>query len=223
MVNNGATPSGSTLAPSNVVSGRTSNSENTTDVTGTTQHAIVSQGSNEPTFAGEAVRRIEPIIEPFRGGRLKKSQAIYQISRILAGEPAGSEQLKTDALEQYASTLDRIESLADSANEHGTRVAGPMHEKQVGNSGKRYRGLTELDRGDADEPQENNVNDFLARLSKGLEPGVEQGEPGDGSGDESEQEPDDEPGERGRSNKKQRNSSHRCLGSVQNNVSEEQI
>ena len=64
-----------------------------------------------------------------------------------------------------------------------------MHERRAGESGKRSRGHAELDRHTAntDEPQENEVDSFLANLSKGFEPGEEQGERGEGSDDNSEQ------------------------------------
>ena len=114
--------------------------------------------------------------------------------------------MKSDALEQYAVTLDRIESLAASVDKHGTRVTvtRAMHERRVGESSKRSRQHSESDRHTADEPQENDVNSFLAKLSKGLEPGMEQEEQGEGSGDDSEQEADDTLEEWGWSNKKQK-------------------
>ena len=208
MVNNGATSSGLTSAAVEITSIRTPNSEDIADSAGSTRNTAGSQlGDHEPSFAREAVKRIEPIIDSFRAEKVKKSQAIFQIGQILAAESIGDERLKSDALEQYAGTLDRIEALVTSANEHGTRVAGPMHERRVGETGKRSRGFAEFDRHNAVEPPENDVDGFLAKLSKGINPGVEHGEQfeqGDGLGDESDREHDDELRERGRSNKKQR-------------------
>ena len=205
MVNNGSTPS--TSASVDISSNRTPNSGGSSETVGTTQYGPESQESNH-VFAGEAVKRIEPIVESFRTEKIKKSQAIYRIGEILAAEPTGNEQLKSEALEQYAAVLDRIESLVASANGHGARVAGPMHERRLGagENGKRSRGYAELDGDNPNEPRGSDVDNFLAKLSKGLEPGIEQDVQGDGSqeGDESDQEPDDELGERGRSNKKPR-------------------
>ena len=190
MVNNasGSTPLGAAPA-SNAMAHRTPVSRDTTDTTSTTQHTVKSWES-EPAFAGEAVKRIEPIIELFRAEKIRKSQAIFRIGQVLAMEPTGNEELKSSALEQYTGTLDRIESLAATVNKHGARVigTGPMHERRVSESGKRSRGLAELDRyNDADGPGEGDVDHFLAKLSKGFEPGVGQGEKGEGSesGDDS--------------------------------------
>ena len=207
MVNNGATSSGTTSAPNNNISSRTPALEGTSDATSSTQHIVEGQ-SIEGTFAREAVRQIKPIIELFRTDKIKKSQAIYRIGQVLAAEPTGNERLKSDALEQYAGTLDRIESLAASADKHGARVTitGPMHERRVGGPGKRSREHAEFDRHIADEPEENDVNGFLAKLSKGLEPGVEQDEREERSGEDSDQELEANDGieERGWSNKKQK-------------------
>ena len=104
MVNNESTPSGSTSAPNNE-SIQTLTSERTPNAAGTSQYTVERQGG-EDTFAREAVKQIEPIIESFRTHKIKKPQAICQIGEILTAEPSGNDQLKLDALEQYAGTLD---------------------------------------------------------------------------------------------------------------------
>ena len=138
MVNNASGPksSGSTATP-NTGSNRPTASRDTTNTTSSNQPTVESQ-EHELTFAGEAVKQIEPIIELFRTDKIKKSQAILRIGQILAAEPTGNEHLKSSALEQYAATLDRIEALTASANKHGTQVirTGPMHERRIGEFGK---------------------------------------------------------------------------------------
>ena len=206
MVNNGSAPSGSTSASNNTLN-RTPISESVTDSdTISTTQCTIGGHNGEGIFAGETVKQIEPVVKLFRTDKIKKSLAIYRIGQILAAGPTGNEGLKSDTLEQYAVTLDWIESLATSVDKHGARVtvAGTMHERRVGESSKRSRQHAESDRHTADEPQENNVDSFLAKLSKGLEPGMEQEERGEGSKDDSEQEADDTLEERGRSNKKQK-------------------
>jgi hypothetical protein len=207
VANNGTTLSGSISTPvtrSNQTP--TTETRSTTDATSSTQLTVEEQDS-ERTFAGEAVKRIEPIIELFRTKKVKKSQAVFRIGQIIASEPTGNEQLKSDTLERYAATLDQFEALAASANKHGNQVApiaGPMHERRAGESGKRSRGLAEFDRNNAEGSHEDDVDHFLAKLSKGLEPGVEQEDQGEASGDDSEQEVDNEVEGQGRSNKKQK-------------------
>ena len=63
------------------------------------------------TFAGEIVHQIKAIVESFRVGKIKKSQAIFQIGQILAAEPTGDDKLKSNSLDRYAATLDGIEAL----------------------------------------------------------------------------------------------------------------
>ena len=55
MVNNGTTSSASTLVLHIVIPGQPSNTENTSDTTGMTQHTSEIEDS-EPTFAREAVK-----------------------------------------------------------------------------------------------------------------------------------------------------------------------
>ena len=117
-MNNGAASSGTTSAPNNNISSQMPALEGNSDATSSAQHTVEGQ-SIKGTFAREAVRQIEPIIELFRTDKINKSQAIYQIGQVLAAEPTGNERLKSDALEQYAGTLNRIESLAASADKHG--------------------------------------------------------------------------------------------------------
>jgi hypothetical protein len=198
MVNNETTPS--TSARVETSSSRAS--ETTAGTSGTTQQTNIGQ-DNEPTFAEEAVKQIEPIIESFRTGKVKKSQATYQIGQVLAAEPTGNEQLKSDALEQYANTLDRIESIITSVNQHGTRVTTGI-ERRNEESNKRSRGHAELDRNNTHEQREDDVDNFLTRLSKGVKPGMDEDTQREGSEENSDQELDEVPGERGRSNKKQK-------------------
>ena len=98
--------------------------------TGTTQQSGESQDEGGNTFAGQAVEQMEALVESFRTGKVKKSQTIFKIGQILAAEPTGDEQLKSDALEQYASTLDGIEALAAQSVEHGKRFTDPLLKKR---------------------------------------------------------------------------------------------
>ena len=80
---------------------------------------------------------MESLVEAYRTGKVKKSQAIVQISQVLAAESGGSEQLKLDALERYSSTLDGIETRAAQSNKHGARIASLSYGKGKDESGKR--------------------------------------------------------------------------------------
>lgn len=60
-----------------------------------------------------------------RLGRARpKKQSIYQIGQILSNETGGDERLKFDTLEQYSTTLDRVEALAWKSVQHGDRITG---------------------------------------------------------------------------------------------------
>ena len=183
----------------------TSSGVESSGTVGTTRGTNDSQ-TDESIFAGEAVRRIETFVEAYRTGKVKKSQAIVQISKVLEAESGGSEQLKLDALERYTSTLDGIDARAAESNKHGEQITRASHGKGKDELNKRGRGHEESDRDIARVSQTIDVNDFLDRLSKGNEPGVEgnDGNHGRESGDESNPESEDAMGERGRSNKKQR-------------------
>ena len=178
---------------------------------GTTQRSAESQNA-ESTFAGEAVKQIETLVESFRTGKVKKSQAIIKIGQILATEP-GDEQLKSDSLDRYVSTLDGIEALATQANEHGIRITNPtILGKRKDDSDTRNQRPETSDRGNSRNPVTVDVDEFLEGISKENELELGGGSPGSddpgghGSGDssDSDQQSDDESGDRGRSNKKQR-------------------
>jgi hypothetical protein len=86
--------------------------------------ADTTQHSGEPeNETGEVVQQIEALVESFRVGKTKKSDTIFRIGQILADEPTGNEQLKSDSLERFASTLDGIKSIAAKLNRHGMRIA----------------------------------------------------------------------------------------------------
>ena len=170
----------------------------------TTQHSGDAQ-TNEPTFAGEAVRQIEALVETFRTGKAKKSQTIIKIGQILAAEPTGSDQLKADSLEQFVSTLDGIEAIAAESVRHGSRVT------RDSTLGKRKDGSEEGNQG-PEEPNKSNptnnqpidVDDFLQKLSEGNDIDDNRSSLRGNSDNDSGNESDDEKGGRGRSNKKQR-------------------
>jgi hypothetical protein len=150
-------------------------------------------------------------VESFRIGKFKKSQAIYKISQILAAEPAGDEQLKSDSLDRYVSTLDGIEALAVQLNEHGMRLANPiLGKRKNGSNGGSQRHETP-NRSNSRDSHGVNVDEFLEGISKENELDLGRDEPGDGPGDDdpgsgsdSDQGSDDGSEGRGRSNKKQR-------------------
>ena len=192
------------VTPASTANESTSNGVGGTITTGTTQRTDDNQAV-ENVFAGEAVRKIESFIEAYRTGMVKKSQAVVQISQVLAAESGGSEQLKLDALERYSSTLDGIETRAAESNKHGARlgVASLSHRKGKDESDKRGQRHEESDRNNAGVSRAIDVDDFLDRISKGNEPGVGGNDRNVGreSGDESDPGSDDGTGEQGRSNK----------------------
>jgi hypothetical protein len=91
--------------------------------------------TEETNFAGETVRQIETLVESFRSGKTRKSDVIYRIGQILADEPTGNEQLKSDSLERYTSTLDGIEALAAQSDRHGMQVTASALGKRKDGSG----------------------------------------------------------------------------------------
>ena len=104
-------------------SSRTGASDSITPAT--TQQSGELQTEGNVTFAGQAVEQIQAFVESFRTGKIRKSQAIFKIGQVLAAE-SGDEQLKSDALEQYSSTLDGIEALSVKSHEHGERLVNPL-------------------------------------------------------------------------------------------------
>ena len=93
---------------------------------GKAQQSGESQDEGANTFAGQVVKQIEALVESFRTGKIKTAQTIFRISQILTTESAGDDQLKSDSLERYATTLDGIEALAAQANKHGKHFINPL-------------------------------------------------------------------------------------------------
>ena len=173
---------------------------------GTTQQSGEDRDIDNSSFAGEAVQRIEAILESFRTNGIKKTQAVFKISQILASEPSGSEQLKSETLDRYVSTLDSIEALASQSNERGLHFTDPTvalgKRKEVpGGADERP---DEFNRNNAETEGQIDVDQFIQGLSKGKEFQLGGGDPSEGPGDDSDKGSDDEFDERGRSNKKQR-------------------
>src|SRR5271168_1349492 len=108
-------PIGSTAATS-------SSSQDPSSITIDTTQQSTDEQPSESTFAGETVRQIEALVESFRTKQIKKSDTIYRIGQVLADEPTGSRQLKSDSLERYAATLEGIETIAAQSDQHGARV-----------------------------------------------------------------------------------------------------
>jgi hypothetical protein len=175
-------------------------------ITTATSQPSGDEQSQEDSFAGEAVQQIETVVESFRTGKIKKPQAIYKIGQILAAEPKGDDLLKSNSLDQYASTLDGIEALAAQANKCGSLLADPLLGKRKDGPSEGSRGHEEFDRGhtDAGPSQAIDVDNFLEGISKGNTLDAGGHIPDERSGDESESESVDDGGRRGRSNKKQR-------------------
>ena len=88
--------------------------------------------------------------KPFRVGKIKKSQAIFQIGQILAAEPTGDDELKSNSLDRYAATLDGIEALAAELSRHGNQITDKHHGKQKSGSNRRSHGH--------EEPHRNHAN-----------------------------------------------------------------
>ena len=181
-------------------SSRTGASDSTT--LATTQQSGELQTEGNATFAGQAVEQIQAIVESFRTGKIRKSQAIFKIGQVLAAE-SGDEQLKSDALEQYSSTLEGIEVLSVKSHEHGNRFVDPLLGKRKsvpGDGGERH----EVPDGDnAGTAHPINVDDFLDGIPEGVNPQLGDNDSG-GGGSSSDESSDDESRGRGHSNKKQR-------------------
>jgi hypothetical protein len=171
----------------------------------TTQHSSGDQ-TDQAIFAGEAVQQIEALVESFRTGGAKKSETIYKIGQILADEPTSDEQLKSDSLKRYASTLDGIEAIAAQSDRHGTRLAASMLGKRKDGSGDGDRGPSEPEGNISVNDQPGDIDSFIQRLSE--ENNSEDRSVSDGGDSETDNssghESDSRSGEKGRSNKKQR-------------------
>ena len=167
----------------------------------TTQQSGELQTEGNVTFAGQAVEQIQAFIESFRTGKIKKSQAIFKIGQVLATE-SGDEQLKSDALEQYSSTLDGIEALTAKSHEHGNRFVDPLLGKRKNGSGGGGERHEAPDGDNAGTTHSIDVDDFLNGIPEAVNPQLGDGDSGGGSS--SDESSDDESGGRGRSNKKQR-------------------
>jgi hypothetical protein len=154
------------------------------------------------SFAGQAVEQIEALVESFRTKGIPKSQAIFKIGQIIAGQPGGDEKLKSDSLERYASTLDGIEALSAKSVEHGQRFTNPVLGKRKDDDEGGREGHAEPVGNHAGIANQDDVNDFFEGLSHG---GTRIGG-GDesGGGSSSDDSSDDDDDDRGRSNKKQR-------------------
>ena len=192
------------LVPENVAPVSTPNesssSRNESAITIGTTRGTDDNQIDKTVFAGEAVWRIESIVEVYRTGKVKKSQAVVQISQVLAAESDRNEQLKLEALERYSTTLDGIEAHSTELNRHGTRIASLSYGKgkDSDEAGKQSRRHEEPDRNNAEAPRANEVDDFLDRISKKNEQGImgrNEGNLRRESGDESEQGSDDGTGE----------------------------
>ena len=193
---------GKTLATSTPVD--SSSSRDFSSITADTTQRSGEEQPNETIFAGETVQQIETLVESFRTGKTKKSQTIIKISQILANEPTGNEQLKSDALERYVSTLDGIEALATQSDRHGTHVTSSMLGKRRDGSDGRDQRLEEPNRSNPTVTQSTDVDNFLQRLSEGNDFEEDESALGGDSGDNDGHESDNESGGRGQSNKKQR-------------------
>jgi hypothetical protein len=201
-------PSRSSTRVANPVASGSASTETTDPATleatqRTNSHDASDQTSESP-FAGEIVRQIEATVETFRTGKVRKSQAIYKIGQLLASGPNGDEDIKSDSLDRYSVTLDGIEALAARANEHGQRVSCTVLGKRKEESGRGGGRHEEIDGDNPREPRDDEIDNFLEGIPKGID-GVEQECPDNGgSGDDSDPESDDDGGRHGRSNKKQR-------------------
>jgi hypothetical protein len=171
------------------------------NVTGETQQS--GDGENaENSFAGQVVEQIEVLVESFRTGKIKKSQAIFKIGQILATEPTGDEQVKTDSLERFVSTLEQIEAHTARSDEHGRQLVNPVLGKQKDDAETGDKRYETLDGDNARLSHAIDVDDFLNGIPKGSGPETE-GSISDDQSD-SERESVNDSSIRGRSNKKQR-------------------
>jgi hypothetical protein len=189
--------------PVTSTSGEGSSSGDVSSVAIDTTQRSGGERAEETTFAGEAVRQIESLVESFRTGKAKKLQTIFEIRQILANEPSGSNQGKSDSLDRYASTLDGIEALSAQSDRHGAYLSGSALGKRKVTSGD-GGGRSEESHGSDPAIPPPSLDDFVQRLSE--EHDLDQGSNAtdNESGDDGQQESDDESGEQGRSNKKQR-------------------
>ena len=188
---------GPTIAPTSedISSSRDHTSESSLTVDTSQQQE--SQIGND-SFARETVQQIETLVESFKTKGTKKSETIIKIGQILAAEPRGSEQLKSDSLEQFSSTLDGIEALAAKSNRHGEHVTGTLLGKRKDDSGRGGQQHAEFDRGNSAIPQSADIDNFIRAMSK------ENSVDSDHESENNEgQDSDNESGDRGRSNKKQ--------------------
>ena len=192
---------GKGVAPTSSMGKRSSNRIPDSITPGTTQQTEENQEVGN-SFAREAVGQIETLVESFRTGKTKKSQTIFKIGQILAAESTEDEQLKSDALDQYTSTLDRIETISAQSNERGMRVTSPVLGKRKDDLGKGNQPHETLDRNISRISHAIAIDDFIDRVSNGDR--FPEGESDPGGGSDSGDEPDDGHNERGRSNKKQR-------------------
>ena len=120
----------------------------------------------EIDFAGEIVKQIETVVESFRTGKVKKPQAIYKIGQILATDERGDEQLKSDSLDQYASTLDSIEALANQSNKHGDQLSNPILGKRKDNASGGSQRHEEPNKDNSNVTNPIDVDEFLEGISK---------------------------------------------------------
>src|ERR1700679_906062 len=106
------------------IAGTSSSGNPESIITGTTQGTGDLQANED--FAGETVHQIEAMVESFRTGKTKKSQAVFKIGQILATDPRGNDELKSDSIDRYASTLDGIEAQAAQSDKHGANFTNPI-------------------------------------------------------------------------------------------------
>ena len=96
-----------------------SSSQDLSSVTADTTQQSADEQASRSTFAGETVCQIEALVESFRTRQINKSETIYRISQVLADEPTGSKQLKSNSLNRYVATLERIEAIAAQSDQYG--------------------------------------------------------------------------------------------------------
>lgn len=176
MVNDEATPPTSTP-----VAGTSRSFETATSGPNWPQGA----GHEESDFRAGTVKQIETAVAAFRAGKTKKAQSIYQIGQILAAQPGGDERLKSEALEQYSTTLDRIESLSAKSAQHGERISGVAAGKRKEDHAGRSGGSPEPDGNPPEELRSPEVDSFLNEFAKGKRGFDEADEDGSESGNES--------------------------------------